>query len=276
MDNKNNILLVDPEFDPKTAANCTLLLKIMPDSFSYAIIDKSKEKLQAVYDQQECTDVTNTLTDRLKQDVYLSLPFKEIKAAVYTENAIAVPNELFDPNDLNKYNNFFSTPQSGNLYTQPFASFGFISIFTLQEFTEKTLASALENCRLYAQNATVLGLAKNKHQSALILDFTATSFNAAYIKDGQLIFQNFYEIDNAEEFNYYLLLILNRLGVKPTETTAFLSGIIHEDDANYQCIAKYLDQIKFSLPPLEHTDQKILDDMPAHYYSSLLALDVCE
>ncbi|MBE9601447.1 DUF3822 family protein [Pedobacter sp. MC2016-24] len=276
MDNKNNILLVDPEFDPKTAANCTLLLKIMPDSFSYAIIDKSSEKLQAVYDQQECDDVADTLAEKLKQDVYLSLPFKEIKAAVYTENAIAIPNELFDPADLNKYNNFFSTPQSGNLYTQPFASFGFTSIFTLQEFTETTLVSALENCRLYAQNASILGLAKNKLHAALILDFTATSFNAAYIKDGQLIFQNFYQTDNSEEFNYYLLLILNRLAIRPTETTAFLSGIIHEGDPNYQCIAKYFDQINFSLPPLEHTDQKILDDMPAHYYSSLLALDVCE
>lgn len=276
MDNKNNILLVDPEFDPKTVANCTLLLKIMPDSFSYAIIDKSNGKLQAVYDQQECNDVANTLADKLKQDVYLSLPFKEIKASVYTENAIAIPNDLFDPADLNKYNSFFATPQAGNLYTQPFANFGFTSIFTLQEFTENTLASALANCRLYAQNATVLGLAKDKNQSALILDFTATSFNAAYIKDGQLIFQNFYQVDNSEEFNYYLLLILNRLAVKPTETTAFLSGIIHEGDDNYQCIAKYFNQITFSLPPLEHTDHKILDDMPAHYYSSLLALDICE
>lgn len=276
MDNKNNILLVDPEFDPNTAANCTLLLKITPDSFSYAIIDKSTEKLQAVYDQQECDAVVNALADKLKNDPYLRLPFREIKASVYTENNIAVPNELFDIQDLNKYGNYFSEKQSDNLYTQPFASFGFTSIFTLQEFTESTLVSALHNCSLYAQNAPVLGLAKNKSKSALILDFTATSFNAVYVKEGKLIFQNFYQIDNAEEFNYYLLLMINRLSLNPSETGAFLSGIIHESDANYLCVAKYFKDLHFSLPPLTATDQKILDDMPAHYYSSLLALDVCE
>ncbi|WEK20654.1 MAG: DUF3822 family protein [Candidatus Pedobacter colombiensis] len=276
MDNKNSILLVDPEFDLNTAADCDLLLKITPDSFSYAIIDKGRRQLKAVYDEQECNDVPAMLAIKLKNDVYLTLAFKEIKAAVYTENSINVPNELFDPQQLNQYAKFFTETQSNNLYTRPFKTFGFTSIFTLQQFTEETLTTSLSNCKLYAQNAPVLTLAAQSDKTILLLDFTASSFNALYSTGEKLIFQNYYQTDNAEEFNYYLLLIVSQLNINTANTEVQLSGIIHSGDDYYQCIAKYFNNISFNCPPVKELDHKILDDMPAHYYSSLLALDLCE
>lgn len=276
MDNKNSILLVDPEFDLNTAADCDLLLKITPDSFSYAIINKSSRQLKAVYDEQECDNVPATLAHRLKNDIYLTLAFKDIKAAVFTLNTISIPNELFDPNQLNQYAKFFTEEQSDNLYTRPFSTFGFTSIFTLRKFTEQTLAASLSNCKLYAQNAPVLALASRPDKTVLLLDFTAASFNALYTEGGRLIFENYYQVDNAEEFNYYLLLIINQLKIKTAATEVQLSGIIHTGDDLYQCIEKYFGTIIFNLPPAREIDHKILDDMPAHYYSSLLALDLCE
>lgn len=276
MDNKNSILLVDPEFDLNTAADCDLLLKITPDSFSYAIIDKRSRQLKVVYDEQECDNVPATLAHRLKNDVYLTLAFKDIKAAVYTENSISIPNELFDPEQLNEYAKFFTEEQSDNLYTRPFSTFGFTSIFTLRKFTEQTLAASLSNCRLYAQNAPILALASRPDKPVLLLDFTAASFNALYTEGEKMIFQNYYQVDNAEEFNYYLLLIINQLNINTAATEVQLSGIIHTGDDRYQCIEKYFGSIVFNLPPAKEVDHKILDDMPAHYYSSLLALDLCE
>lgn len=276
MDNKNSILLVDPKFDLNTAADCDLLLKITPDSFSYAIIDKRSRQLKVVYDEQECDNVPATLAHRLKNDVYLTLTFKDIKAAVHTENSINIPNELFDSEQLNQYAKFFTEEQSDNLYTRPFSTFGFTSIFTLRKFTEQTLAASLSNCRLYAQNAPVLALASRPDKSVLLLDFTAASFHALYTEGEKMIFQNYYQVDNAEEFNYYLLLIINQLNINTAATEVQLSGIIHIGDDRYQCIEKYFDTIVFNLPPAKEVDHKILDDMPAHYYSSLLALDLCE
>ncbi len=276
MDNKNSILLVDPEFDLNTATDCDLLLKITPDSFSYAIIDKSCRQLKAVYDEQECENVPARLVAQLKNDIYLTLPFNEIKAAVYTENTINIPNELYDPENLNQYARFFTEDHSNNLYTRPFDSFGFTSIFSLQQFTEDALAASLKNCRLYAQNAPILALASEKNKTILTLDFTATSFNVLYTIGEKLIFQNYYQIDNAEEFNYYLLLIISQINIDTSNTEVRLSGIIHTGDDSYQCIEKYFNTITFNLPPVNEIDHRILDDMPAHYYSSLLALDICE
>lgn len=276
MDNKNSILLVDPEFDPNTAEDCDLLMKITPDSLSYAIIDKNSKQLKAVYDEQECADIPQTLSGRLKNDSYLGLPFKEIKAAVYTENSINIPNELFNVQELDQYAKFFTEEQSANLYSRPFSTFGLTSIFTLQQFIEDTLTSSLNNYKLYAQNASVLTLAAQHSNQALVLDFTATSFNAAYTLNAKLIFQHYYQTDHAEEFNYYLLLIISQLNINTSDARVYLSGIINEGDAYYQCVQKYFNDIVFNLPPTGEIDQKILDDMPAHYYSGLLAIDLCE
>ncbi|WP_448104570.1 DUF3822 family protein [Pedobacter panaciterrae] len=275
MNSKNSILLVDPEFDPNTAADCNLLIKITADSFSYAIIDKSNNQLKAVYDQQECQNVSKALSEKLRTDSYLSLPFKEIKASVHTENSIAIPNDLFNEQNLNDYAKFFAEEQSNNLYTQPFANFGFTSIFTLNKFIEETLNVSLSNCKLFDHAAPVLSLSKDNEKLSLVLDFTVGSFNVIYTDGGKLIFQNYFQIENAEEFNYYLLFIINQLNIDTSKTDIYLSGIINDGDSQYKCIEKYFKTINFIPTTGNEVDKKILDDMPAHYYSSLLALDQC-
>ena len=276
MNSKNSILLVDPDFDPANAANCILLVKITADSFSYAIIESDSRQLKAVYDHQECGDVATELSSRLNTDSYLSFPFKEVKASVYTEGTIAIPDELFDSENLNEYAKFFPAAGSNNLYTRSVDNFGFKSIFTLDELITESINSSLNNCALFDHHAPVLAMVGDKSSNALILDFTAGSFNALYTNSGKLIFQKYFETDNSEEFNYYLLFIINQLKIISEETEVFISGIIHQDDAYYNCIAKYFKSIAFSAAPGMDAENKILDDMPAHYYSSLLALDLCE
>ncbi|CAM4279037.1 Protein of unknown function [Pedobacter westerhofensis] len=272
---KNSILLVDPEFDPNTASDCNLLLKITADSFSYAIIDKHSRQLKAVFDQQECEDTTAELATALKRDSYLSLSFREIKVSVYTPNTIAIPNSLFNRNELNSYANFFAEASSANLYTRPFAKFGFTSVFNFEQFIEETLDKSLASAARYEHHTPLLALGSAAKGTSLLLDFTVGSFNVLLLENRKMIFQNTFQIDTPEEFNYYLLLLIQELKLDPSCSTVLLSGIIHQDDGYYSCLSKYFGELHFNLPPADQFDHAILDDMPAHYYSSLLALDLC-
>lgn len=272
---KNSILLVDPEFDPSTAPDCKLLLKITADSYSYAVIDKHSHQLKAVFDQQECEDTTAQIAAAFKRDSYLRLPFQEIKVAVYTPNEVSIPNDLFKTHDLNSYASFFTEELSDTLYTRPFARFGFTSVFNLPSLMEETLDTHLASAARYAHHAAVLALAEHVEETALLLDFTAGSFDALLLDEGKLIFQNTFQMDNAEEFNYYLLLLIQELKLETATLKVLISGIINVQDANYNCLKKYFTHTHFNLPPVADMDQAILEDMPAHYYSSLLALDLC-
>ena len=276
MSNKNSILLVDPEFDPNTAPACNLLLKITSDSFSYAIIDKSSKQLKVIYDLQDCNDGAVELAKSIKSDSYLSLPFREIKASAYTINSIAIPNELYNAVDLDNYSRFFTEEQSNTLYVQPVSKFGFNSIFTFQNFVEQTLMASMQDCKRYDHTAPALAIAAKLSGDHLILDFTAGSFNALYMKNGKLIFQHYYEVENAEEFNYYLLLMIKQLNIDKIFTQVQVSGIVNEDDPYFSALTKYFNTIELNPPVNDDIDHSLLEDMPAHYYTSLLALDLCE
>ncbi len=273
--NKNSILLIDPNFDTATAVNCNLLLKITADTISYAIIDDISNQVKAVFDEQECKDVAKILSKKFKNDVYLTLPFKKIIVSVYTPNAIFIPNDLIDKNNLNNYSQYFSTDSAANLYVQPFATYGFASVFTLQQFLEQTLTNTLNNSKKHQLAATLLYLANGTKENAIYIDFTANSFNLLYINQEKVIFQNYYEIANTEEFNYYILLIINQLNINTAIIPAKICGIIHLGDANYKCLEKYFHHTTFAIIAQQDLNQEVLDDMPAHYYSSLLALNQC-
>jgi hypothetical protein len=272
MNKSNSILLINPVFDPATAPNCDLLVKVGFDSFSYAIVNRETKEVSAVYDEQECESGAKKLTERLKTDTYLTLSYREVKVAVYTENKIDIPDAFYNPDELDAYTQYFATPHTSNIYATGQVHFGLTTIFAVS----KALDEAFNNFKgkKYALSAGLLSLAEHMNETSLILDFTVGTFNAVYIKDKAIIFQHGYEIENAEEFNYFLLLLLDQLKINGN-TNVRLTGIVHESDEIYSCLQKYFENIEF-LEAQNELNSAILDDMPAHYYSSLLALDKCE
>jgi hypothetical protein len=274
MNMKNSILLLDPEFDPSTAPQCNLLLRITNDSFSYAIINQDSKSLKAVFDEQACSNMTRTLKAKIKNDPYLNYPYKEVKIAVATDNCVTVPNELYQPKDLGAYTNFFTEAPSKTLHIKNNADFNFTAIFNLQQKLEDELDLHFKTASKHEQSIAVLNLAA-KIQNGLLFDFTALSFTLIQVVDHKLSFKNTFEIENGEEFNYYLLLLLKQLNINLEQTPVYLSGIINENDQNYRILHKYFHQLHFSLPQNQEIDCTILEDMPAYYYSSLLAIDLC-
>ncbi|MFD0940892.1 DUF3822 family protein [Pedobacter boryungensis] len=273
MNNNNSILLIDPTFDPATASACNLLIKVGLDSFSYAILNKETNQVSAVFDEQECENGAQKFAERLKTDPYLTLPYQLVKVAVHTQNTIAVPNDLFNENSLTAHSQYFIEEPVGEIYTQTQSHFGFITIFALPKTTNELLTSFTEG-RKCSHQAGLLALAEKLNGTVLILDFSVGSFNALYIQNQQVIFQQCYEIANLDEFNYYLLLMINQLSIDTKETNLQLAGIIHEGDDRYNCLLKYFSEVAFMATTTD-LDQQVLEDMPAHYYSSLLALDQC-
>lgn len=274
MNNSNNILLIDPAFDPASSSTCNLLVKIGTDHLSYAIIDKETKQVYVVFDEQECENGTLKLAERLKTDPYLTLAYQQVKTAVYTSNVIAIPNEVYDATSLSTHSKFLTDAHHGNLYTQISTHFGFTSVFALPKATDQLLSTHLTNPKRYQHNAGLFALAENTNGTALFLDFSVGSLHVLYIKDQQVVFQQCYEIDGTEEFNYYLLLMISQLNIDPKATDIHLAGIIHQDDEKYNCLFKYFSSIQF-ISIANQPEQEILDEMPLHYYSSLLALDQC-
>lgn len=274
MNNHNNILLINPKFDPAIAKSCCLLIKVDFDSFSYAIVNKETKQVIALFDEQEC-DGAQKLAERLKIDNYLSLPYEEIKLAFFTENHIAVPDDFYNENDVAIHTQFFVGPHTDNLYAQKQTHFKFTNLFSLSQTADETANNYFADGKKYIGNAGLLKLAEKIDETTLLIDFSVNSFKIIYVEHQKLVFQQNYEIANTDEFNYYLLLIVNQIAINSKQAKVLLSGIIHQEDLNYICLQKYFSEIAF-LSIENILDLEVLNDLPTHYYTSLLALYPCE
>ncbi|MES2418664.1 MAG: DUF3822 family protein [Bacteroidota bacterium] len=275
MNNQNSILLIDSTFEQSHSVNCSLLIKVGFDSLSYAIINKDTQKVAAVFDEQECEDGLKKLSERLKNDPYLAFAYRDIKISILTENNILVPNELYGNGNQATYASFFTPHQPANVYTALHPDFGFTSVFTVSELTDSLLNEHLVNCKKYEPGTSLLKLAADKAGTSLLLDFTAGTVTIVYIKEDRVIFRQCYEIANEEELNYYLLLIINQLNIATNSTSVYLSGIIDEASAKYQVLRQSFNAIDFLSIANTELNQEAVDDLPAHYYATLFALDQC-
>ncbi|SDH69392.1 Protein of unknown function [Pedobacter terrae] len=264
----NSLLLVDPNFKADASANCHLLLKITNDSFSYAVISKDTGEIKIIFDKQGCDDVQKELKAAFTTDNYLSLNYGAVKAAIHTANFIFIPDEWFDGENLTVYAQYLGS--NTKVYTKHNENLGFNTVFCLNDDLKANLP---EQTDLFPQSEPLMVLFNELADESLLIDFTAVSFNVLYLKDKKVVFQNHYESENAEEFNYFLLLMIEQLGLNDT-IPVYLQGIINEDDEHYNCLLKYFNQLYFFLPAgKKHSE--LLADMPKHYFSGLLALDLC-
>ncbi|RZL36171.1 MAG: DUF3822 family protein [Pedobacter sp.] len=272
--NNNSILLIDPNFEPTDSSDLSLLVKIGADTFSYAIIDEEKKLVNAVYDEQECESGYQKLSERLEADSYLKLNYKHVKIAAHTSNIIFVPHELFSEDNIEVYTKYFEEADSKTIYVQPTLQQAFNTIFSLPISLEKVIEKNWQESTKVVQNAGLIELAAKVVHQTLIIDFTVGSFQLIYIKAQKIAFMQSYQFDDIEELTYYLLLIVNQLDINTKETGVKVCGIINEDDDKWNCLSQYLGKPDFLVldTPL---NTNILDDMPAHYYTSLLALQQC-
>ncbi|MFC4211157.1 DUF3822 family protein [Pedobacter lithocola] len=266
---KNSLLLVNPNFKADASANCHLLLKITNDSFSYAVVDKGSEQINVIFDKQGCEDLEHDLKVAFENDNLLSQKYEAVKAAVHTSKFTFIPDELFDADNLTVYSKFLGS--NGEIHTKHNEELGFNTLFSIDKNIEDKLPL---NTIFYPQSSPLLALFSHLSGEALLIDFTAASFNVLFVKDKKVNFQNHYQAENAEEFNYFLLLIIEQLGLNES-TAVYLQGIINEDDDYYNTLLKYFNNLYFFLPAGKQ-DNELLADMPKHYFSGLLALNLCE
>jgi hypothetical protein len=278
MNNNNSILLVDPNFDPNAALHCNLLLKITADSFSYVIVNTENKRVEVLYDRQNLQNQKRELLPLLHADPYLRMTFNSVKVCSYTINSISIPNDFYNEEEIERYAPYFSEPEhySSTINTLSIPSKEFKTLFLFPQVVEDALQTYWPDARKFEHTAPLLFDQKNQSGFQLTLDFTAGSFFAMLINNGELIFQNFFLTENAEEFTYYLMLIFKQLQLEPAQIDVLISGIVNQGDQQLQVLQEYFRSVNWNIPATEQLEDSILEDMPAHYYTSLLALQLCE
>ena len=280
----NPIQFIDAHFHPHNSRACHLFIHLDPDSYSYAIVDKEQNCLSVLFKKYfpqstETFSAFNRLEILRAENENVNLDFGKVKISVETKAFTFIPEELYSPADLHQYSKFIGIEPAAVLLNSDIRPLGIKAISAVAPDLENSLKKSFIDPLIVSQaNPFIAGIYQLQgqgSQSEFFLNFNHDSFEAAVIRKGNLEFYNIFEISNTDEFNYYILNLVNQLELDRSLPVT-LSGEIDRENERYLRLQKYFEQLSFAEASLLTNGPDVDKPFAPHRVFSLLSLDLCE
>lgn len=279
------LYLTDDDFQSQQAAKCDLLIHIGLETFKYAVIDNGREQLKALV-ELELPDVNSqsglmsaieNLPESAKQ---FKFSYNKIKIAFDTFHFTFIPQELYNESEKSGYAKFIQPVLASAPLVNDIKSVNIKNVSAIDSKLHETLNKLFNKPRIFNQASSfVEGIQKinsDRKASSLFIDIHTKHIQIAWINSSKLMFYNIFECVNLDEFNFYLLSLIDQLNIDTGQTRVILSGKTTPDDDYYQRIQKYFSEISLAntrqLVKYPQKFEKVLSQT----YFSLISLNLCE
>ena len=277
--------LSDDEVQSQLAAKCNLLVHIGLETFQYAVIDAARDQIKvlAEFEIPELngpSDLIKEIENLPESNKLFKYSFNKIKVSFDTFNYTFVPSELYIKEDEDLYGKFVKPLQDSVLLVNHIPSADIKNVGVIDSEMNAAINRIFYNPRIFNQASSfvegIRKIAAQEKKSSLFIDVHGKHIQTGVLENSQLAFYNIFECTNSDEFNYYLLSIIEQLSIEPEETKIILSGNVSEGDEIYQRVQKYFNIITFAdTRHLVKYPEKFVS-VPPHLYFSLISLDLCE
>lgn len=270
--------LKDEKFDT-SQGDMQLLIKITPRRISYAIINAKENSLVVLHDSPIKDSIENSLNDISRDNDDFQLTFTAVKASVHTSNFTLIPTKYFTFDNMPEYEKLVQANGKSKTFISPINSDTIKCIKALNVQTTTPIINTLSNVRLFSQIEPLVEMGlkmADTNPNKLILQFGGDFFEACLISDEKLILYNLYQIKNSDDFNYYLLMIMEQLSINTKNTSVILAGNIEHRDENHNRVGKYFGDVRFADCTEIIKFSNVFDQSSKHRHLSLLGLLLCE
>ncbi|MEJ7693010.1 DUF3822 family protein [Daejeonella sp.] len=278
------LYLSDDEVQSQLATKYNLLVHIGLETFRYAIIDTVHDqgKVLAEFEIPKVSNVAaliKAIEDLPESSRQFKFSFNNVKISFDTSNYTFIPSDLYDEENREEYGKYLGLTGSSELLVHSLPSAEIKNIVAIESELNKALNRIFHKPRIYNQAAPFLeGVQrslKREEDAVCFIDVQLRHFQVALFKDFKLEFYNSFEYANADEFNYYLLNIIESLNINLEQTPITLSGQITKTDEVYQRIEKYFESIRFmdSDQLIKYSDK--FEEVLPHTFFTLFSLDLC-
>lgn len=267
--------------------NYQLSIRLSADGFSFCIFDETRNKFLSVesnlFPNVKNTENFCTLFEEVFQNhQWLNLPYKRVNILFESPKSTLIPTPLYDANENENYARLnFTFSDDQKIKTDKLANVDAYKLYTVPKQIIDLLNRLFPGNKLYS-NAGVL------IESLLILNKNLPSHKRCYINAGnswldivitegrRLLYYNAFNYKTKEDFIYYLIFVLDQLKLNPEEIELILLGFIDKNSKLFEMVYKYVRNI--TLQPLTESFKYsyIFNDVPAHYYFTLLNFYLCE
>lgn len=279
------IQIRDEAFSVDEIYKYTLCFKISKHEIEIGVFDATQDKylVYESYPVSSGTDEITLLEQIYKEHLFIAAGYwKKIILVSSLAKFAYVPEEFFSPQnaiDLLRMNTVIETDRFDVCYSQHVKQ-GITCIFAVEKLLLRWVKSKYpyqEISYLHENSCVLEGLLtldKSLESRDLNLFVQADTLTPIALKHGHLQYLNTFSYHTAQDFTYYALLAIEKMGFQRQDADLVLYGNISENSPHVRELGKYINSVKIGSRPKGIAFSHKLDEMQAHSAFDVLSIPI--
>lgn len=222
--------------------------------FPYSSIDNVwSERLNEVFNNEE---FVKAIEDTL------------CKFSISDNQVVLVPETLFSDAEKEKHFDFlFNDRQASEVLTQRLSNTDAVGLFAFPNSLKDVLIESVSSSFI-TWTDTILGN-NSGIKTYLILD--EKQFSLTVIKEGKLLFSNWFQHSKPDDVLYFLMASLESLNILHSDVDLILGGEIQKSSRTFDVLARFIAKISFAKRPKNLTYSYSFSQLAEHRFPFIFA-----
>lgn len=225
-------------------------------------------------------DARSQLSDLIREQDIFQKPYRHETIAFEYPYVTLVPGALFDERNIRTYlSACFHLPQEQVFMADKLDPLDIRIAYSLPETAATQIRQAFPGSAIRHYATPLLSgmaqQAKSQSGRGLFCHFRGNQFDLVAFEDGKLLFFNTFEFNNKEEFLYYVLFVLEQLGLNASEQEMLVSGDVEPDREPLLFARDFLKSVPVWKGLPDGIQSRVAGQPEWHRYIHLINLRLC-
>ena len=281
---------LDEGFSIQETRNYGLFIQFSETAISYCILDYKRNKFLGVQQVRRNEfpskqGVKTTFGDFLKSVLntmpWLKNPYKTVKLAYEGRKNTLIPAPLFDPDDPDQYMRFnFSLSEDERALADHILLLESYNVFSIPSLTQDTVSAAFPNTRIshlstILMESIVINYRNRINANRVFLHLREKYFDIMLFDGRQMSYFNSFPYLNAEDVTYYLIFVLEQLGINPENIPVVLLGKADRSSNLFELLQRYIRHVEFGRRNDNFKYSHIFNQIPPQSFYPLINFVLC-
>lgn len=264
----------------------TLSIELMPDGFSFCILDEQSFKYLAL-ESYRATQALNAeqwielLDQVVKGNPLLTAQYQRINISLYSTQLILVPYHLFSHAQKDVYYKFANNLSEGSqVLSDRLNNLEAYGQYSMSSKLKKKLDFLFPDHRM-RHSGTVLvesllaTLQLNEWDATIVLNISSKHFDIVLFDERKMKYYNSFSYQEFDDLMYYLFFVLEQFELTAGSMDALLVGEISLDSERFHILSQYFRKVSFAGRNDAYHYSRQFDSLPHHYFYTLLNMNSC-
>lgn len=261
------------------AEKASLLVHFGWSMASFCVVDSRGGQVLMVGDAPMEDQSPGSLEKLIAACDFLGYSYEDVRVSVDIAHFTFIPLVHYNHVYLADYARFARQGAGESAHVERIPTAGLANVFAMDSGFYEALSLHFRSPKIFTQVSPFLNGARRISQSSvkwnIFVNVKPGAFEIAVIREDGLQYYNIFRFANAEEFNYFVLLVVRNFQLGNESSFLTLSGSIEENDVLFMILKKYFDSILMAPAEMIYNlPVPLRNQLPYRYYS-LFSLQLC-